>query len=195
MATLQMTIESSDDERQPVQKAQKKKGVAKAPIPDEVDQDIMLAGNSENLFADHQSSSDSDDDGLRAIRKNLDGSKGNIWSFNSQIKVDPSKQSSVAANLASGGEDTNDDTAVIEEQTHRSIQERVLESLQNHNIEIPEEMKNLNEDRVELEHQVQTTNAKEHYDKEDLIQFHELQLSKPLVRACSDMEYEHPTVI
>lgn len=56
-------------------------------------------------------------------------------------------------------------------------------------------MKNLREDRVELEHQVQTANAKEHYDKDDLIQFHELMLSKPLVRACTDMEYEHPTVI
>jgi superfamily II DNA/RNA helicase len=56
-------------------------------------------------------------------------------------------------------------------------------------------MKHLNEDRIELEHQVQATNAKEHYDKDDLIQFHELMLSKPLVRACSEMEYEHPTVI
>ena len=37
--------------------------------------------------------------------------------------------------------------------------------------------------------------AKDHYDKEDLIQFHELLLSKPLVRACSEMDYEHPTVI
>jgi len=34
-----------------------------------------------------------------------------------------------------------------------------------------------------------------HYDKDDLIQFHELMLSKPLIRACSDLDYEHPTII
>jgi superfamily II DNA/RNA helicase len=33
------------------------------------------------------------------------------------------------------------------------------------------------------------------YDKDDLIQFHELMLAKPLVKACSDLEYEHPTII
>jgi len=44
-------------------------------------------------------------------------------------------------------------------------------------------------------HHIVPTGAKEHYDKEDLIQFHELMLSKPLVRACSELDYEHPTVI
>lgn len=39
------------------------------------------------------------------------------------------------------------------------------------------------------------TDAKSHYDKEDLISFHQLFLSKPLVKACGDLEYEHPTVI
>ena len=28
-----------------------------------------------------------------------------------------------------------------------------------------------------------------------MIQFHELMLAKPLVKACSDLEYEHPTII
>ena len=37
--------------------------------------------------------------------------------------------------------------------------------------------------------------AKEHYDPEDLIQFHELMLQKPLVKACSDLGYDHPTII
>jgi len=34
-----------------------------------------------------------------------------------------------------------------------------------------------------------------HYDKEDLISFHQLFISKPLVKAAHDLEYEHPTVI
>jgi ATP-dependent RNA helicase RhlE len=37
--------------------------------------------------------------------------------------------------------------------------------------------------------------AKRHYDKEDLISFHQLFISKPLVKACQDLDYEHPTVI
>ena len=39
------------------------------------------------------------------------------------------------------------------------------------------------------------TNAKHHYDKEDLISFQQLFISKPLAKACSDLEFEHPTVI
>jgi ATP-dependent RNA helicase DDX27 len=34
-----------------------------------------------------------------------------------------------------------------------------------------------------------------HYDKEDLISFHSLYISKVLAKACSELEYEHPTVI
>ena len=41
---------------------------------------------------------------------------------------------------------------------------------------------------------IETTGAL-HYDKDDLIQFHELMLSKPLVKACSELDYDHPTVI
>jgi hypothetical protein len=34
-----------------------------------------------------------------------------------------------------------------------------------------------------------------HYDKEDLVTFHSLFISKPLTKAASELEYEHPTVI
>jgi hypothetical protein len=37
--------------------------------------------------------------------------------------------------------------------------------------------------------------AKMFYDKEDLISFHQIFISKPLVKACHDLDYEHPTVI
>ena len=39
------------------------------------------------------------------------------------------------------------------------------------------------------------SNAKHHYDKEDLISFHQLFITKPLVKACQELEFEHPTVI
>jgi len=45
-----------------------------------------------------------------------------------------------------------------------------------------------------LKTKIETTAAL-HYDKDDLIQFHELMLSKPLVKACSELDYDHPTVI
>ena len=34
-----------------------------------------------------------------------------------------------------------------------------------------------------------------HYDKEDLISFHQLFISKPLTKAAQELDYEHPTVI
>ena len=36
---------------------------------------------------------------------------------------------------------------------------------------------------------------KANYDEEDLIGFDQLLLAKPLVRACTELGYEHPTVI
>lgn len=37
--------------------------------------------------------------------------------------------------------------------------------------------------------------AKIHYEKDDLISFHDLFLSRPLVKACNSLEYDHPTRI
>jgi hypothetical protein len=37
--------------------------------------------------------------------------------------------------------------------------------------------------------------GKMHYDNEDFLSFNRLFLSKPLIKACSDIGYEHPTVI
>lgn len=72
-----------------------------------------------------------------------------------------------------------------------------MQRLAHYKIDMSGEMARLFEDE-KLEnftaHQ-NVSSAKEHYDKEDLIQFHELMLSKPLVRACSELDYEHPTVI
>lgn len=37
--------------------------------------------------------------------------------------------------------------------------------------------------------------AKVHYEKDDLLSFHDLMLSRPLVKACNVLEYDHPTRI
>lgn len=39
------------------------------------------------------------------------------------------------------------------------------------------------------------TSAKVHYEKDDLLSFHDLLLSRPLVKACNALEYDHPTRI
>ena len=50
-------------------------------------------------------------------------------------------------------------------------------------------------DEEKLTNELKNNEAKLHYDKDDLIQFHELMLSKPLVKACSDLDYDHPTIV
>ena len=163
MASLMMTIDSSDDE----------------PVKNIPTEDIMLAPEVTKEFF-HQET-DSEEDVKPNIR--ADGSKGNIWNFQSQL-LNPKRD-----------EDITNDTSGKEDEK-LTIVERVLERLAAHKVDMKTEMAKLLEEKdgnfaPEL---VQNT-AKEHYDKEDLIQFHELMLSKPLVRACSELEYEHPTVI
>lgn len=139
MATLQMTIDSSDDDQQPLaqpivqqKEASKKKSSEKSsekppkkskksppalpasaePVVD--NQDIILApGNPENFFAGSDHGSESDGDKLQTIRTNLDGSKGNLWSFNAQLKTDRS----LALATANSGEDTKDESTRAEPPT------------------------------------------------------------------------------
>ena len=68
-------------------------------------------------------------------------------------------------------------------------------------INIPQEIlayakqdKEENEDDKDQD-EILKENAKIHYDKEDLISFHQLFISKPLTKAALELEYEHPTVI
>ena len=50
-------------------------------------------------------------------------------------------------------------------------------------------------EKVEAPKHLVNQEAKMHYDKDDLTVFQELMLAKPLVRACSDLEFDHPTII
>ena len=47
----------------------------------------------------------------------------------------------------------------------------------------------------EIEAEEVAFDPKIHYDKEDLISFHQLFISKPLSKAAHDLDYDHPTVI
>lgn len=67
-----------------------------------------------------------------------------------------------------------------------------LQELEKHNT--PANAKEAGEAKVELKTTKEVV-SQFHYDKEDLVQFHELMLSKPLVKACSELDYDHPTVI
>lgn len=83
------------------------------------------------------------------------------------------------------------------------MHDRVLKHLRLQHVEISEELAKLEEQRLNSDAKdagmektvVIKDDAKSHYDQEDLIQFHELMLSKPLVRACTVLDYDHPTVI
>ena len=58
----------------------------------------------------------------------------------------------------------------------------------------PGDSKEAGETKLEMKSTKEAISAL-HYDKDDLVQFHELMLSKPLVKACSELDYDHPTVI
>ena len=81
-----------------------------------------------------------------------------------------------------------------------TIEERCETKMAERNIKLPEELIKLqkldeenNDEGNELP--IMPENAKIHYDKEDLISFHQLFISKPLTKAAADLDYEHPTVI
>ena len=76
--------------------------------------------------------------------------------------------------------------------------------MQEQKVNLPEELVKLRSQNEGLDDADEKTkgeevelkeNAKVHYDKEDLISFHQLFISKPLTKAAHELDYEHPTVI
>ena len=78
------------------------------------------------------------------------------------------------------------------------LEERVREILKEEGITIPAHLqvqaKTTNEPEADQQRTVDETKAM-HYDREDLVSFHELMISKALTKAASELEYDHPTVI
>ena len=88
-----------------------------------------------------------------------------------------------------------------------TIQERVDQKFKQHAIALPKELTVWRTDKertgADKDNDPGVDGAEEaakntkliHYDKEDLISFHELCISKALTKAAADLDYEHPTVI
>jgi superfamily II DNA/RNA helicase len=76
------------------------------------------------------------------------------------------------------------------------VEVRVAQFLEQRSIKIPASLK-ITTSQVQEEPQLsQVEQAKMmHYDKEDLVTFHALFVSKAIAKACGELEYDHPTVI
>ena len=119
------------------------------------------------------------------------GSK-QMWKFSEAVVLGKHAQSFVDGEEAPTAEDERAPFRVpLEEKVHLKLKEK--------GIEIPKHLQmNLKVSQVDDgQTNLNATNSAKvlHYDKEDLISFHSLYISKPLAKACSELEYEHPTVI
>jgi ATP-dependent helicase YprA (DUF1998 family) len=74
------------------------------------------------------------------------------------------------------------------------LSERCLEKLTSNGVKLPEFLQAKAQVAEQAVAEVKE-NARIHYDKEDLISFHQLFISKPLAKAAQDLDFEHPTVI
>jgi superfamily II DNA/RNA helicase len=72
------------------------------------------------------------------------------------------------------------------------MEERVDRVMEELSIKKPKQEAETKEDSLP---EVAVNQAKLFYDKDDLVMFHDLMLAKPLVKACSDLDYDHPTII
>jgi len=163
-----------------------------------------LDPEKDGIFAQNDDSSDDEHHaGRKPISKNNfmqkdDGGKQTAWNFGAQITVDDGKkQAEQDPDQAATAEETEELGQV--EGGEETVQEQVQRVLEQLGVDMEKEMAqqalSKGKDDPALTSLAKNTEAKMHYDKDDLIQFHELMLSKPLIRACSDLDYEHPTII
>lgn len=124
------------------------------------------------------------------------GGKANAWSFSKQqVKDQKALKEEMQGNQELGAEG--------EQPIKESIEERVLRIARDQNIDLEGDQviakfKANKSEKKEANAEVdlkKNEEAKMHYDQSDLIMFHELKLDKPLVKACKDLDYEHPTII
>ena len=100
-----------------------------------------------------------------------------LWNYSEAIKVDNQRQQQ------------NFDE--LEENKEMSMEERIQMKLAEYGIDIPTaQVTNPEDEKAQREKEkaqllaAPKINAKHHYDKEDLISFHQIFISKPLVKAC-----------
>ena len=87
----------------------------------------------------------------------------------------------------------------------QTTEDRVNAKVEANRLKLPDELQKFIEQsesksaadaaNKEIEAEEEAFDPKIHYDKEDLISFHQLFISKPLSKAAHDLDYDHPTVI
>ena len=116
-----------------------------------------------------------------------------MWSFKDAVVLGKHAQ-----NL-NDGLNEDETTAAQDEKApfRQTVEDRVRQYLQDKLIEVPHNLKFTKLDTVDYDKQETKINEAKlmHYDKEDLVSFHQLFISKALAKAASELEYEHPTVI
>lgn len=180
MADLVMTIDSdSEVEAKPVKGTKFKK--AKKPQEDE----ILLAHSV--ILQDTM-----DDEGIS--RKHTKGhfvGSNQLWNFGESYQTDRKPMNADDED----GATTADDKAPFQQ----TMEERVNAKIVQHGLNLPAELVAFRNSKNDTEENKVVEMAKEdpkiHYDKEDLISFHQLMISKPLTKAAHDLDFEHPTVI
>ncbi len=115
-----------------------------------------------------------------------------VWNFADTVKQDKHHQNHAAERNENGYEGDE----MQQEKKGKTIDERIKAILDDYGLVVSDAEQPQPQKAKEQKNNAKfKTDAKIHYDKEDLISFHQLFISKPLVKACFDLEYEHPTVI
>lgn len=112
------------------------------------------------------------------------------WKFTDILQVDAGKQKEMEMEFDGAKGDERPPFLV-------PLSERCAEKLKAKGVSIPaflQPVQGSKEDAVAAEKEAKEI-VRSHYDKEDLISFHQLFISKPLTKAAQDLEFEHPTVI
>jgi hypothetical protein len=112
-----------------------------------------------------------------------------MWNFKDAVVLGKHAQS------LNDGLDADETTNLDERAPFRvPVEERVKLWLEDKGIVIPEHLQFVQKEEALPEAKVNEAKLM-HYDKEDLVSFHSLFISKALTKAASELEYDHPTVI
>ena len=198
MADLKMTLSDSEEEQEklkaPAQESTKKQKKREQKLKGKKDEDE----DNEPLALD--SNFNLIDDSIRkdvskiSRKREYDASKqeGTSWKYQSAVKEDVNlnKVEDIVASLK---------TKIIELRREVDLNEfdKGLEEIYKKYVKdrpSNEDNKDNNEKNKTPANKI-GAHAKIHYEKDDLISFNDLFLSRPLVKACNSLEYDHPTRI
>lgn len=186
MADLKGTLTDSEEEQEIKAPAPKKRERKSKNKKDEEDEAPMMLDQSFNLTEDTL--------GKFANHK-YDEKKtgGTSWKYQNAVKEDVHRNQQEDALTALRNK-------ILELRNEISFEEfdRGLEEIYRSLNKTPQTATKIEATKAEKPKQVQPkvgAHAKIHYEKDDLISFHDLMLSRPLIKACNALQYDHPTRI